>query len=211
LVAEPVPNFPSAQTPLTQAFVAAHAPIDEQSEESILQKQDLLALKERVEKEAYAAGLRKGELAAQAELAERIESLVKLAKELGEARKAVLSTAQDEIVEVIYETCCKILGEKAVLPETVTQMVQGKLADLIERVNLTVHLHPQDLATLKQDVFPSELTADLRWQSDETIRLGGCIVEGTSGTLDARLETQLVRLKDALMLARNTIDGKKDK
>jgi flagellar biosynthesis/type III secretory pathway protein FliH len=34
------------------------------------------------------------------------------------------------------------------------------------------------------------------------VKWGGCVLEGASGNLDARLETQMQRLRDTLLAAR---------
>jgi flagellar assembly protein FliH len=68
-----------------------------------------------------------------------------------------------------------------------------------------IRLHPSDHALLKKGgALPDELPtgATLSWVGDPIVALGGCVIEAEKGELDARLETQIQRLREALVAAR---------
>ncbi len=207
----PVPS--KEQIPLTQAFVASHAPLPsndnlEQRREKELK--ELQELREQTEQEAYALGLEKGERAAREAAAQYLQQLSTLTAELGKAKLLAAQQAEDGIVAVVYETCCKMLGDAALIREGVAALVKQGLSAFKEEGSLLVRLHPQDLATLQAAMPEIDANGGLRWQEDAAIALGGCVVEGASGTLDARLETQLDSLRTALLTARRNKNIVKD-
>ncbi|MGC7940560.1 FliH/SctL family protein [Pandoraea pneumonica] len=55
-------------------------------------------------------------------------------------------------------------------------------------------MHPDDLGWLRE----TSTAGDPQWVGDDSVMLGGCIVETDAGTLDARLEAQLEAVARAL-------------
>lgn len=194
--------------PMTQAFVAAHAPVmqgedlEQRRAREQQEQKELQELRERTEQEAYALGLEKGQKAAKEEAARYIQQLSSLTTELSKAKLLAAQQAEDGIVALVYEACCKVLGSTALTKDGIAALVTQSLSAFREDSGLLVRLHPQDLAALQPDMAGIDGTGSLRWQEDPAIALGGCVVEGASGTLDARLETQLDSLRTALLTTR---------
>jgi flagellar assembly protein FliH len=67
-----------------------------------------------------------------------------------------------------------------------------------EREQLVVRLHPDDVALLKGDADGGALRID----ADPAVALGGCMIDGPAGSLDARFETQLEALGAVLKSVR---------
>jgi len=120
----------------------------------------------------------------------------------------------DQIVAVAFEAVCKVLGAHAIERDVVAAMVREAVARVKHDEAVLVRLHPQDCALLRGKVgdlrgdpegeeqhFKVELVAD------DKIALGGCMVETDGGLLDARLETQMERLRAALLRARRSAGG----
>ncbi|MEN9868607.1 MAG: hypothetical protein RL748_4197, partial [Pseudomonadota bacterium] len=81
--------------------------------------------------------------------------------------------------------------------------VQQLLSEFRQHEPLALHLHPQDLAWVAQSMAELGLNPEqTQLRPDASIKLGGCLLESTVGTLDARLETQLQRLRDSLLQVR---------
>jgi flagellar assembly protein FliH len=98
-----------------------------------------------------------------------------------------------------------MMGSAAVTREGIQALVAEAAAQAFNSERLVVRLHPGDLAALRdagalEPVLPSG--ALVSWAGDQGIALGGCIVETDSGELDARLETQMARLRATLLAAR---------
>jgi len=157
-------------------------------------------------------GLREGRLTGIEEskqsFSAKIDRVRSLADKLPHALRAGIDGMEDTLVEIAFEAVCKVLGNAAVTRESVLAMVRQATARTLSGEKLVVRLHPTDLAMLRT---AGALAADLptgaaaSWVADQRITLGGCVIETDGGELDARLETQIQRLRDALVTARRNV------
>jgi flagellar assembly protein FliH len=162
----------------------------------------------------YEAGWRKGQEAAAAEsqaalasataqtnaaLQEQQEKLSHLATVLQHAIEQTLAAAEDEMVALCFETICRVVGSAA----TDVEAVRGQLSACASEARvgrcMRIHVHPDDAVLLQACTAQS----DVEWVADPEIATGGCIVRGSNGGLDARLETMLEACKAALLAARS--------
>jgi flagellar assembly protein FliH len=158
---------------------------------------ELAELRAEAERRGYAVGHEKGEADARRQLQAQIERFQGLAAQLAQARAAVLADAEDGVVELAFAALCRILGEQAASRAGVQSMVARCAADVREREQVGIRLHPDDVALLGDATgHPT------RFSPDPGIVLGGCIVDSSTGALDARLETQLARLAETLLAVR---------
>lgn len=130
-----------------------------------------------------------------------------------------LAGAEEEMVALSHAVVCRILGEKLVTREGVAQCVAqavreaggGASLPASDRQPVSVHVHPDALATLQGDpVVGAWLrggepvgAAPIRLVADERVVLGGCLVRSSEGTLDARIEVQMEALRQLLLEARS--------
>lgn len=156
------------------------------------------ALRAEAELRGYEEGLARGELAGRAPLDEQREHFAALSAALVRSKAAVLADAEDAMVELAFAAVCKVVGEHAASAAGVAAMVRQHSARRHEREQVVVRLHPDDFALLQAG---EEGLAD-HCRADAGIELGGCIVDSGSGSLDARLETQLTGLRDTLLTVR---------
>ncbi|NHZ89931.1 hypothetical protein F2P45_13045 [Massilia sp. CCM 8733] len=136
-----------------------------------------------------------------AELA-RVRSI---ADALQQATVSGFKGLEDMAVAIAFEAVCKMMGSAAVTREGIHALVSEAAAHAVSSEKVVVRLHPGDLAALREagaldDALPSGTLVS--WSGDKNVALGGCIVETESGELDARLETQLERLRATLISAR---------
>lgn len=171
-----------------------------------LQKQrevELQQAKAAAEQLGYAEGLRRGEQAAQQQLQQHVAQLTGLMGQLHQARQDMVNRAEDTMVEIVYEAMCRIAGTHVGQRPMVLGMVQRVLSEFRQHEPLVLLLHPHDLA-LVQQALP-ELGIDpeqTQLRPDPSLKMGGCMVESAAGTLDASLETQFSRLREALLQVR---------
>jgi flagellar assembly protein FliH len=164
-------------------------------------EQDLATARAAAERDGFAKGLEQGEEAARKAVAEQIAQLHSVALSLSQTRTEVIDGAEDAIVELAYTAICRIIGETATARGTVASMVNQVLASFRERDKLTVRLNPQDYDSL-HPASEAAVNFGTTLRADASVGVGGCVVESEAGYLDARLETQLARLCEALLLAR---------
>ncbi|MDQ8033151.1 MAG: FliH/SctL family protein [Bordetella sp.] len=116
---------------------------------------------------------------------------------------------EDDVLAICHAAVCRILGERALQPE----VLATHLSDIVRNVPgeglPTVHVHPDDLAVMTAvagrpdgQATAFENLAQVRWRASADVELGGCIVQGDKGGLDARWETQLAELRAVLQRER---------
>jgi len=154
-------------------------------------------------------GLREGRLEgaqeAKQSLAEELVRVRAIGDSLTQAIGAGIGGLEEMAVAIAFEAVCKILGSAAPGREGVQALVEQAAAQALNSEGLVVHLHADDFALLNSEEqlgksLPSGKS--VAWVADNSIELGGCIIETSGGNLDARLETQLQRLRSALLTAR---------
>lgn len=147
----------------------------------------------------------------------RVEQLDQLLSALPGELSRRLATAEDDMVALCHGVVCRILGEQLLTREAVAQCVRQAIREACSGSSLrasghggiAIHVHPRDLESLQGD---EQLAAWLRqggsagsvavqWVADEGVRLGGCIVHSSEGSLDGRLETQMAALREILSRA----------
>lgn len=180
----PAPAQPSAARLQEEARLAVQA--------------ELAELRAEAERRGYAAGHEKGEAAARQQLQQQIERFQGLAAQMVQAKAGVLEDGEDGAVELAFAALCRILGEQAATRQSVLAMVAQCAIASREREQVGVRLHPDDFALLG----PAG-GHQARFSPDPDIALGGCMVDSSTGTLDARLETQLARLAETLLAVRS--------
>ncbi|MFZ6646133.1 FliH/SctL family protein [Undibacterium sp. TJN25] len=207
-----------ARVAVTPPPVAADVPVsdgelqrNEQDEIELEQRvqqrvqQELSRLGAEAESRGFEDGMKKGEETARKAAIEKLQHLTTIASSLIDTRKMILDEAEDAVVEIAYAAICKMLGETAATRQGVVGAVAQTAKSFQQNEDLVVRLHPADFEMISalsgEAGIPS---VDTRWELavDASIELGGCIVDGSSGTLDARLETQMQTLREALLKVR---------
>jgi flagellar assembly protein FliH len=156
---------------------------------------ELRARAEQAQKQGYEAGLAIAAEEAKRALARRCGELDTLAKSIEQAHARALESLEDIALGIAWEAVCKLLGEAALDKAALLALVQQSIGRVKDEPML-VRVNPADLALLKEHLSAASFTAD------PAIELGGCIIEAGGGWIDARLETQLERLRQALLAAR---------
>lgn len=175
-------------------------------------KRALAVAAEAAEKEGYAKGLAKAEQESARYIAQQRVELEELLNGLRDAKRALLGDAQDDIVEATYAAICKILGSELVKPEVARDAVMSTLSRLKgDSETMTVRVSKRDKPLL--DTLVSGMDASKRrfvFEADDTVLLGGCVIRGERGTLEARLDIQLEALKRLLITCRDDEPAARD-
>lgn len=206
LAASTPPAAPAPPAPAPAPPAPAPAPTLPDVLEAELKKlraqneRECAAARTDAEQRGRAAGLEQGEAEGRQLLQAQVSRVKSLALQLAQAKPDLVEQAEDEIVELAFAALCRILGERAASRDTLMQVVREAAAATREREHVGIRLHPDDLALLRQGEDGPE--PHVRYSADASIALGGCIVDSSTGTLDARLETQLERLRATLLAVR---------
>ena len=113
---------------------------------------------------------------------------------------------EDDAIALAYGAVCKLMGEQAGGAAAIADVVRQGMAQLRGSTLLAVRMNESDLRTLLGDEQGRRLQAaapQVKWTADPAVAAGGCLIDTTAGSLDARLDTQLASLR-ALWAAAGT-------
>ena len=152
--------------------------------------------------QGLADGLADARAAAAAEATQHVCTAIAALEKTNEAAFQKLETG---IGEIAFAAVCRILGEELATRDSVLKIVKQTCAALRAESTGSVRLHPRDIAVLRDCLHNDELqlpSVALKLIPDESLELGGCVVEAASGHYGGDLEGQLRRLHAILTVAR---------
>ncbi len=159
---------------------------------------DLEALEQQAREEGYAAGHAEGLAAARDLMDARMARLDALLASAARPLQAMDELVELELARLAMTVARQVLThELRTSPDVVVEAVrQAALALPAASGNLRVRLHADDLALLRQLGAVEE-----QWQLivDPTLQRGDCLLESERSRLDARVETRLAAVVDAVL------------
>ncbi len=163
---------------------------------------ELEALQQQARDEGYAAGMAQGlaesKAIAQQQLRQRMAELDALCNAAARPLQLLDDQAVDELAQLATVVARRvIMHELKTTPGLIADVVRQAAAALpMATRELRVHLHPEDVA-LMQELG----TAERHWQllGDSTLARGDCRLESERSRLDARVETRLAAIVDAML------------
>ena len=162
-------------------------------------------LKER-EQVAYQRGQRDGERALRMQLLQQRTEMSELQHGVVESLRAVLPQilheAQAAVINLALESAQKIVADLPINAELVEAVVREALQQVEETSEITIQLHPEDLALLRKHESPilsgPPDAGPLRFVSAASVTRGGCLVQTRFGLIDARRETKMGQLHQSI-------------
>lgn len=160
------------------------------------------------EQEAHARGWREGEQSLREQLVEQRAELAQMQqgilKSLNGAVSQVLRETETAVIGLALQAAQKLVAGLPISPELIEAVVREALRQLEESSNVTVQLHPDDLALLRKNGSPllgdPGTAGPVRFTASPEVTRGGCRIETRFGTLDACRETKLQQLRQSLGL-----------
>ncbi len=157
--------------------------------------------------QAYERGRLEGERALSEQLIRQRNELGELQRGLLDAlRRAipqVLQQAESLLMPLALEAARRIVAEMPITPELVERVVREALQQAEDTAEVTIRVHPDDLALLRQ--YGSELlqglpgSGPLKFVASHEVSRGGCLIQTRFGLVDARRETKLEQLQQTLL------------
>lgn len=133
-------------------------------------------------------------------LAEHVAVTQRVLEQVQRSLAVGLRSIEEQAISLAFDAVCRVVGDSAASFGTVRAVVERALSELAGKPILCVRMRPDDLATLQAGADPQAMFPgfpSIKWVADETIAVGGCVVDTATGTLDARLEVQLRNLGNA--------------
>jgi len=150
----------------------------------------------------FEAGDKAGRASADAEMEDMLETMRGLIDVARTERAKLIENAEPEIVRLSTEIAERVLHEHiAIAPETVVAMTRQALQRLVARENVTVRVNPADvemLRTHREALLDGQGAESVRVVEDQRVDRGGVLIETESGTIDAKVSSQLREARRAL-------------
>lgn len=148
---------------------------------------------ERSKKEGYDLGYQEG-----------LQQGLEMLQRVKELRQKLFDDNEREMVKLVFEIAEKIIGrEFRENDKAIMNVIRLAVSDAVGD-KIIVHLNPQDSEKIKKneaELYQKiESGKTLVFREDDTVKVGGCVVETDIGTIDAQLDTQLNAIKKALGL-----------
>lgn len=152
--------------------------------------------------EGHEEGIELGRAAVDVEMTEMVATLRGLVTSARDERHAIIDSAEGELVTLATSIAERVVHQHlAVEPNTVLENVRSVLTRLVSREVVTLRVHPADLAVMREHrdtLVASNDVERLRVIEDQRVDRGGVVLETESGTLDAKIGTQLREARKAL-------------
>ena len=160
--------------------------------------------------EAWQAGHAAGWRAGEQQLRERVERLDALIADLARPFEELDAQVEQELVGLAMALAKQIVRREIRLdPTQIIGVVREAVSVLpISARDVRVHLHPEDAATIRQYLAPTE--NERAWQvvEDPVMMRGGCQVITPTSRVDARLETRLGKVLSDLLGSERASDAR---
>ena len=167
------------------------------------------------QKEGYAAGQNegyaKGYETGAAESLKNIESALHMlqtaVKDFHDLQKKIELQAEKEIVTLSLAIARKIiLQEPSINPEMIVRTVQNALTAVTVHPPLSIRIHPSDAGHISEHRAQLPVEGEVSFIADAAITPGGCVIEGASGDIDDRIETQIQIIEETFAPRLEKID-----
>lgn len=157
--------------------------------------------------EGFRQGYREGLQQAEQELQEKYETMLQEASQILEQayvlKQQIVQESEPFLIELSCSIAEKIIHRQlSVEPEWVVSLIQQVLARRKEKGIITLCVSPAHFSYLQDArdelLLHIDSQAELQIIPDATVQDHGCVVRSTFGSIDARIDTQLNEIKNAL-------------
>lgn len=192
-----------AEMLVEQAMMQAEGLRTQMETERELLEQEKQAVLQQAQQEGFQRGLEEGK----SQAIHEYSGIISMAQEVLEAAKtdytAQVEASEETILQIAVKIAGKIIGNEITAePSQLLSFVKRGLKEAKEQDEVRLHVHPshyQFLLDNKEElllVFATE--AKLFIYPDADIQETMCVIESSSGRIDAGLDSQLKELKDKL-------------
>lgn len=113
------------------------------------------------------------------------------------------------VINVAEKIAAKIVEKEIEHKSTLEQILEKNLRKIIGANDIVIKLNPEDNSRIQKsskEYLTSSGITKIRFEANENIQIGGCLIESEIGNLDARIETQINEIIKALENHFNSIE-----
>ena len=130
------------------------------------------------------------------------DSLCQVLAQLENVRQEIHQEIEKEVAQLALSIAKKVVcHEVKATRETLTCVVREALSRVNNPGKIKIKLNPEDLQFIKdtQDQFAHYLdnVDKIRFEAEESIQSGGCLIETDRGDIDARIEKQFEAIEES--------------
>ena len=152
-------------------------------------------------KEAYERGLREGEQRAYKRLESEIESLRGIIESIGEYKNEILRTTEAELLDLAFKIAEKVVQISLEKDRSIVQkIIQKAVQEVKDKSEITIYISPHDEAVIMENrtKILEGIEGEIKFIVEPTIEKGGCVVQTSSGRIDALITSQLDEIRKRL-------------
>ncbi|MCL6471320.1 MAG: hypothetical protein K6T91_00700 [Firmicutes bacterium] len=206
---DPIPNdissdedFQTGKTLAAESTAAAGVIEDSVTRASLIIEEAERRVRQ-IEHEAYQKGYQEGLDSARAEISKALDTIISIAKQAAEEKWRVINSVEENIVNLAVEIAEKIVCEQVTVdPRVIVNVARKALMVAAEREHIEIRVSPDDLEIMRAHKDELMSIADriekIEIIADRRIKRGGCILETSAGNVDARVQSQLYQVEQAL-------------
>ncbi len=165
----------------------------------------IVAAREEGKQEGLKEGLARGREEGLETAREPAKLLEKAMRRVTEERETLLAKAERDVLDLAIAVATRIVRrEVEVDRDLVTRVIGDALRRASPLEEVVVRVNPTDYARIKSVPGLETSLGEIRHLvlvEDRRVTTGGCLIETTSGAIDARVETQLEEIERALVRA----------
>ncbi len=158
----------------------------------------------RVSDESYRKGFSEGVEFQKKEISSVLDALSAMTATIPLIKKDIMAKTEEQIVKLAFAVAEKVINhEVATNKEVILGVLKGVSKNISVTEGIKIRLNPEDfhyIMEMKKDYLQSiEGVRNAVFEEDVSIKRGGAVVETMLGEVDARLESQLKEIRDAML------------
>lgn len=172
--------------------------LDQKVDEIVLER--LKEIQEKAYKEAYQLGFAEGRdeamQKAQPEIAQRLKELDAFLTQLNQLKGQILKENEAAFVKMVFAVSKRIVAREISMdPSVIVSVLEESLKALQDEAKIVLRISAEDKAYLDsvQTSEVREIFEKAKFEVDETVAKGGCIIETLNGMTDATLDERVSR------------------
>ncbi len=171
-------------------------------------REEAVPVKKQVE-DAYAKGIVDGQQKLKLELDKeytdklyrKYEEVYHIIDDFDQKLKEYEQSFERLVVGTAVELARKIIQKEVKEQSIINEVVKEAISKVIGANEVRIKFHPEDMKELNnysRNLISSTTFSKIKFEEDDRIERGGCLVETEIGNVDARISTQLEELRRKL-------------
>ena len=152
------------------------------------------ASRELAEKQGYQEGIEQAEEKLEAMALEKLSAGEAVIDELKTKVVSEIYDQEDICLEIVFSAICRLIGDSAGSKQQIKGILKLAMDKIADPQNLNIYVSPHDYEQLSDDEFVAHNII----RSDDIV-CGGCLIKTGKGSVEAKLDSQLSKLKTLLL------------